>query len=150
MLDAPFVAMLKVMIVCNKARISVGTDENLRTLSICRMSTRRKQSTPTVAKVSNAFQFPPTRHIVAVDKGMVGPVSSETGLHRRQRSVKVRIPSMRRGEVEQITITGNPSETALLRYCSRIVAVRITLQILLSDGIWRRVPNMWFHSTSCD
>lgn len=134
MLDPPFVDMMKVMIVCNKARISVGTDENARTLSISRVSPRRKQSIPTTAKLSIAFQFPPPSNLIS-EKGLTGPISSETGLHRRLRSIKVKMPSMRRiGEEEHITITGNPSETALLRYCSRIIAVRMEFKEAVSES----------------
>lgn len=118
MLDAPFVDMLKVMIICNKAKVT--RDDN-KTITITPRDDGTKRRASTIV-ASNAATH---SHDYAIDM-QLSRVTSETGLHKiRKRTFNVSSPFY--GEDDKVTITGNPSETALLRYCSRITPVSVAV-----------------------
>lgn len=116
MLDAPLVEMLKVMIICNKAKVNIGCDNE------------KKQLTGVEGRKSSNFAIVPT--VVSphgdLKNGLAKEVDPENGprndQHYLRRSFRARATSFCMTE-DKITITGNPSETALLRYCSRITSV---------------------------
>lgn len=108
MLDAPLVEMLKVMIICNKAKVNIDGENERKPINGAKPARRPSISTiakPVVVKSHDD-----------VEQGL------EASLPQRQRSFRVAAASFGAAE-DTITITGNPSETAMLRYCSRITSV---------------------------
>lgn len=150
MLDAPFVDMLKVMIVCNKARV---TREDNKTVTVTfppRDDPKQSRPTATVVRptATAAAAAAARTHDYVVDL-QLSRITSETGLHKRARTFSVSTPFY--GEDDKLTISGNPSETALLRYCSRITPVsQCFIHIFTSWclGWTQQKQTFWFKSFS--